>query len=178
MGRHLQRHRIALIAPAACVLALLLVAVVVPRALPPGDDDGAVPLDEGAASTRAGAADPSLAADAGIPPDGPSAADASAADADAPPVTRRVSSLGMCEEAQSVLSSYRERGGCVLARAGYVDLMGRVWSCTVQGDGWVDVVVVRSGEEGGGSVVTTARMRRDEWSPGSLLSDLGGSDGS
>lgn len=170
MGRHLERHRIAL---TACALLALLAAVVAPHVLPSGGGDSTVPHAEETAPAREDAADPSSADEPAVPSEGSGAADAGPSSA-----TRRVSPLDMREEARSVLSSYQDERDCVLARAGYVDLMGRVWSCTVQGDGWVDVCVVRSGEEGGGSVVTTVRMRGDEWSPGNLLSELGGSDGS
>lgn len=68
----------------------------------------------------------------------------------------------LVEEAQTILAGYRQRGDCVLARAGYVDLLGRAWSCVIQGDGWVDVCVVRETDEGG-SRVSVSRMEASTW---------------
>jgi len=65
--------------------------------------------------------------------------------------------------AQGVLFRYEERGDCVLAQAGYLDLMGNVWACTVQGDGWVEVTVLRSCGEEGGCDVTTVLMDASVW---------------
>lgn len=65
--------------------------------------------------------------------------------------------------AQGVLFRYQERGDCVLAQAGYLDLMGNVWACTVQGDGWVEVTVLRSCGEEGGCDVTTVLMDASVW---------------
>lgn len=64
------------------------------------------------------------------------------------------------EACQEVLESYQEQGSCVLVRAGYLDLFGRVWCCTVMGDGWVDTCVV--GEEEKGCLVWRARMEVSE----------------
>lgn len=44
--------------------------------------------------------------------------------------------------ATRLLVSYRSQGTCVLAHAGYLDLLGCVWGCVVRGDGWVDICVV------------------------------------
>lgn len=76
-----------------------------------------------------------------------------------------------------VLRDYQARGSCVLAQAGYLDLLGDVWSCTVVGGGWVEVVVVRSLEDGAGSEVKTIRMDASEWEEGVPAQDGDGSDG-
>lgn len=59
-----------------------------------------------------------------------------------------------CEEgeveqvAARLLCAYRDRGDCVLASSGYLDLFGSVWSCVVEGDGWADVCLVVQMDEG------------------------------
>lgn len=63
----------------------------------------------------------------------------------------------------SILEEYRENGSCALARAGYIDLLGNVWSCTMVGDGWVDTVIVRGTEDGAKSEVKVIRMEASEW---------------
>lgn len=67
--------------------------------------------------------------------------------------------------AGELLGRYREGGGCVLVSAGYADLLGRVWVCVVQGDGWVDVCEV-SAAPGGGCREAVTRLRADEWGEG------------
>lgn len=66
------------------------------------------------------------------------------------------------EQAQRLLVDYRDEGRCVLTQAGYIDLAGRVWSCMVTGDGWVDLCVVRANEDGG-SDVSVQRMEASSW---------------
>ena len=78
-------------------------------------------------------------------------------------VTVRASELPLYEEASAVLERARDAQPCVLVDSGYLDLLGNVWSCTVQGDGWVEVTVVREREQGKGSDVTTVRMDADAW---------------
>ena len=56
-----------------------------------------------------------------------------------------------------VLDEYAARGDCVVARSGWLDLLGRTWGCVIQGEGWVDVCVVGE-REGGGSEVGVMRM--------------------
>ena len=58
------------------------------------------------------------------------------------------------QEAQERLMSYRGDQGCTLECAGYLDLFGNAWGCVVQGDGWVDIVVIRNVAEGTCSVQT------------------------
>lgn len=72
------------------------------------------------------------------------------------------SNLALEEAASECLRRYQEQGEAVLASAGYLDLLGRVWGCTIQGDGWVDVCVIRS-DEGGGSSVRVERLEVDAW---------------
>ena len=53
------------------------------------------------------------------------------------------SEVGEVEQvATRLLASYRDGHDCVLADAEYLDLLGSVWGCVVQGDQWVDVCVV------------------------------------
>lgn len=66
------------------------------------------------------------------------------------------------QQAQKLLADYRDEGRCVLTQAGYIDLAGRVWSCVVTGDGWVDLCVVRANEDGG-SDVSVQRMEASSW---------------
>jgi hypothetical protein len=49
--------------------------------------------------------------------------------------------------ATRLLTSYRDQRDCVLAEAGYLDLLGSVWGCVVQGDQWVDVCVIEQVDE-------------------------------
>ena len=58
--------------------------------------------------------------------------------------------------ARSLLGRYRDEGTCLLMSAGYLDLMGRVWGCVVEGPGWVDVCVVEKGADAG----STTRLVR------------------
>lgn len=71
--------------------------------------------------------------------------------------TGRLSELPAAEEAERVLDEYVARGDCVVARSGWLDLLGRTWGCVIQGEGWVDVCVVGE-REGGGSEVGVMRM--------------------
>lgn len=75
----------------------------------------------------------------------------------------RTSSRSLPAEARHVLEVARDRQPCVLVDSGYLDLLGNVWSCTVQGDGWVEVTVVRDGEREGACEVATVRMDAEEW---------------
>ncbi len=58
--------------------------------------------------------------------------------------------------ATRLLVSYRSQGTCVLAHAGYLDLLGCVWGCVVRGDGWVDICVVS--QRDGGCQVDVTRL--------------------
>ena len=68
----------------------------------------------------------------------------------------------LTEEAQTILVGYRQRKDCVLVRAGYVDLVGQAWSCVIQGDGWVDICVVRETDVGS-SKVSVSRIENSMW---------------
>lgn len=72
------------------------------------------------------------------------------------------SPLSVEQSASELLSEYEGLGTCALVRAGYLDLLGEVWCCVVQGDGWVDVCEVRPAD-GGGSLVTRRRLDSREW---------------
>ena len=48
--------------------------------------------------------------------------------------------------ATHLLTAYRDGEPCVLAQAGYLDLVGATWGCVVQGGAWVDVCVVSEQE--------------------------------
>ena len=67
---------------------------------------------------------------------------------------RRESDRSLAEEGERVLEDYRLRGDCIVAQAGYLDLSGKVWGCVVQGAGWVELCVIREGDEGGSEVVS------------------------
>lgn len=73
-----------------------------------------------------------------------------------PPVTSvtSASDVSVHDEAGEVeqvatrlLASYRDEGNCVLVEASYLDLLGSVWGCVVQGDQWVDICVVEQTDE-------------------------------
>ena len=49
--------------------------------------------------------------------------------------------------ATRLLTSYRDERDCVLAEAGYLDLLGSAWGCVVQGDQWVDICVIEQVDE-------------------------------
>lgn len=81
-------------------------------------------------------------------------------------VTSYSSERGPSEEAAEILRSYEDQGDCLLREAGFIDLFGNAWTCTVQGPGWVEVCLV-SGSEGvgvdGESDVRIIRMDAEEW---------------
>lgn len=70
---------------------------------------------------------------------------------------------GLPSVARSVLEGYRDDEGTALVRAGYVDLLGRVWSCTVRGQGWVDTCIVQESDGSGECRVSVIRLEVDEW---------------
>lgn len=78
-------------------------------------------------------------------------------------VTTSQEALPVPEAAQDVLMEYQARGNCLLCEAGYLDLQGNVWACVVQGDGWVEVQVVRSIEDGRASELTAIHMDVASW---------------
>ena len=86
-----------------------------------------------------------------------------ACDETSPPQRGDVPSpLPVEQSASELLAEYEDLGTSALVRAGYLDLMGEVWCCVVQGDGWVDVCEVRPAE-GGGSLVLRRRLDSREW---------------
>ena len=72
------------------------------------------------------------------------------------------SELPVEESAAQLLEDYRDQGGCALVQAGWLDLLGNVWSCTVQGSTWTDLCVVR-GVDDGTSEVRVVRMEGEAW---------------
>lgn len=66
---------------------------------------------------------------------------------------------GVEQAAYSLLVTYRDGvTPCVLAQSGYLDLLGNTWGCVIEGDGWVDVCVVRERE--GASTLRILRFDR------------------
>ncbi len=55
------------------------------------------------------------------------------------------SELDLEEEASDLLEEYRQRGDCVVAQYGYLDLLGGTWGCVMQGEGWVEICLVQRG---------------------------------
>lgn len=82
-------------------------------------------------------------------------------------VTSYSSERSLADEASGLLEAYRDRGECVLREAGFLDLFGNAWTCTVQGPGWVDVCLVSgdaaSRDGASRSDVRVVHMRADEW---------------
>ena len=65
-----------------------------------------------------------------------------------------ISQQALEQEAEERIIASRQQDGCTLECAGYLDLFGNAWGCVVQGDGWVEVVVIRSVAESACSVQT------------------------
>lgn len=68
------------------------------------------------------------------------------------------SSRDLPTSAAEALDAYQDAGTCVLVWSGYLDMRGRIWSCMVQGDGWVEICVVREDDE---ELVHTSVVRMD-----------------
>lgn len=103
----------------------------------------------------------------GLPPGGPSPDPSASGDAGGG-VTSYSSDRPLADEASRLLESYRSQDGCALREAGFLDLFGNTWTCTVQGPGWVDVCLVSggadsSGGEQRGSDVRVVHMDTKEW---------------
>lgn len=79
-------------------------------------------------------------------------------------MAQRRSERTLVDEGERVLEGYRLRGDCIVAQAGYLDLSGKVWGCVVQGAGWVELCVIREGDEGGSEVVSW-HMDADDVAP-------------
>lgn len=78
---------------------------------------------------------------------------------------REHSDKAIADFAGETLREYRDSRDCLLRQAGYLDLLGNVWGCVVQGGGWVDVVIVSSDPEGG-STRSVVRLNEDEFAKG------------
>lgn len=90
------------------------------------------------------------------------ACDVSTTEVDGATVVRYRGGGDLAEQASQLLGQYEEGRDCLLRQAGYLDLLGNAWGCTVQGAGWVDVCVV-TGREDGRSDVRIVRMDADDW---------------
>ena len=77
------------------------------------------------------------------------------------------------DAAADLLRAYRRRRDCLPAQCGYLDLYGEAWGCVIQGDGWVDVCVVRGEQEGQKSVLTVVRMDGAAWAMEVGTADVG-----
>lgn len=78
---------------------------------------------------------------------------------------REHSDKALVDFAGETLRGYRDSRDCLLRQAGYLDLLGNVWGCVVQGGGWVDIVIVRADSEGG-STRSVVRLSEDEFAKG------------
>lgn len=77
--------------------------------------------------------------------------------------------LDVRDEGAELLEGYADRGNCVLAQSGYLDLLERSWGCVVQGEGWVDICVVQEGPSGEGSTCSVIHMDASD-----VAEELGG----
>lgn len=143
-----------------CLAALALVLLVVLRPRGTGPDVASGPQDGGSASAPVDESAGDGAESGGSPTDGDPVEVVSSADGTG--IRSYSSDLELEGEAERLLAAYEQQGSCLLREAGYLDLFGNVWSCTVQGPGWVDVCVV-SGRDGDGSEVRVIRMDVGEW---------------
>lgn len=62
--------------------------------------------------------------------------------------------------AMDALTSYQAKPGVELARVGWLDLLGSVWSCVVVGPGWVELCTIRARSDTT-SEIQTIRMEID-----------------
>lgn len=67
------------------------------------------------------------------------------------------------ETSRELLAGYRDAGDCVLVRAGYLDLLGSMWSCTVSFGDSVEVCVVAEAASGDSCEVRVMRMEVRRW---------------
>lgn len=116
MERHRRGHQFPVTAIAgACFCAALMLAAHMRAPTPSADASGvSAPL-------------PESVAEAGL----------------APSTELGISSQPLEQEAEERLTAYRRESGCSLECAGYLDLYGNAWGCLVQGDGWVEILVIR-----------------------------------
>ena len=82
-------------------------------------------------------------------------------------LSERVVDRDLPDAAAALLAEYGAEPGTLLARSGWLDLVGRVWGCVVMGPGWVDVCLLSDGQSDGQSDgwtrVKTLRMEVSEW---------------
>jgi hypothetical protein len=135
--------------PLLVALAMALALMLLLSAAPPGAGRGG-----GGGAPGAGAATQ--------PKSGVGAPEEGAGARAAPPIARYESAGPIQQAASALLEGYRDSGDAALAHAGYVDLLGRVWSCTVRGRSWVDVCFVRQLDDER-SEVEVIRMDVDDW---------------
>lgn len=165
--RHVRGRTLAL-----CVAVCLLAALILPRLMAPSRR-----MDGGGEEPR-GSTKPAVSGDEVVggargsasPAEGESTTIAPRSDARA--FRNYSTELGeVCEyeldeglqvSASDLLESYGASGTCSLMRAGYLDLSGKVWSCTVLGEGWVDTCIVRE-TDAGGCTVYIVRGESDRW---------------
>lgn len=142
MGRHRYRNQLAVSKrPARWPLVVLLACVLLAGAAVTSDPLGgekARPVGEKLEGRADDASDDSSIAGQAL----------RAAD-----VTTTRSPRSVSDEAARVLADLHDQGDCVLVRAGYLDLSGRVWGCVAQGAGWSEVRVVSSSESGSSVIV-------------------------
>lgn len=136
--------------PLLVALAMALALMLLLSAAPPGAGGGG-----GGDAPGAGVATQSEGS-AGTP------AEVEAGAGGTPPIARYESAEPIQQAASALLEGYRDSGDAALAHAGYVDLLGRVWSCTVRGRSWVDVCFVRQLDDER-SEVEVIRMDVDDW---------------
>ena len=145
-GRTRPRDLVAL-AVALALLACATVLMLLPDAAPSGPDEPAAsdPSQAAAAGDAKAGSLPASAGDTeddgdgseGQPSDGRSVRQTATGS-----ITTWTAAGDLPEVASSVLVDYQDAGSCVLVHAGYLDLLGNVWCCTVTGDGWVDTCFV------------------------------------
>ena len=85
----------------------------------------------------------------------------------------RTSRLSVSEEGARMLDLYEQRGDCILASWGYLDMLGNVWSCVVDGGSWSDVCILKALPDSGGCEVRVMHIEADELEQ-SWLSSGGG----
>lgn len=76
-------------------------------------------------------------------------------------VTTYETSEELPDAAAELVSRYEEANDCLVRSAGYLDMFGNVWSCLMEGPGWVDLCLVSQGEDA--CVVRVTRMEAKEW---------------
>lgn len=100
---------------------------------------------DGSTDARCGAED-SVTATLGLVPDSDGADVAARLEDLAADVGTTVHQEDSDEEvdvvARSLLGRYQDEGACLLVSAGYLDLLGNVWGCVVEGPGWIDLCIV------------------------------------